>query len=243
MASLITAAVLVIGNEILSGRTHDTNTHTIAARLGEKGIVLREARVIPDDHDVIISTVRFLSGAFTHVFSTGGIGPTHDDITAECMAQAFDAPLHTHPDAFRILEAHYGADQFTQARQKMALIPKGAALIPNPVSAAPGFIIRNVYVMAGIPKIMVAMLDHVMTGIAGGPPVLSRTVTTSVGESYLAQGLGHIQADFPDLSIGSYPHMRDGKVGVALVARGTDATRLDAAEESLNQLVASFNLR
>ena len=209
-----TAALLVIGNEILSGRTQDKNINWVAVKLTERGITMLEVRVVPDVEARIIDSVRALSEAYDYVFTSGGIGPTHDDITAESMAKAFDAPLEKNAEAYEILERHYGKENLTSARLKMGLIPQSATLIPNPVSGAPGFIIRNVHVMAWVPKIMQAMLDHVLATLQGGAVVLSRTVTCDLPESRIAEGLAEIQNRWAEVDIGSYPHFQDGNFGV-----------------------------
>ena len=239
-ASIVTAAVLIIGNEILSGRTQDTNLNYIARGLGEVGVVLREARVIPDIPDTIIATVNTLRAAHDYVFTTGGIGPTHDDITSECVARAFGLPLTIHPDAHRMFLSYYAPGELNEARLRMAKTPEGATLIPNPVSRAPGFRMENVFVMAGIPSVMQAMFDNVKASLKGGPPVLSRTVSCSVPEGLLAQGLGEIQARHPDLDIGSYPFTRRGNFGVALVLRGREPAKLDAAKDEVAALIRTL---
>jgi molybdenum cofactor synthesis domain-containing protein len=237
---IVTAAVLVIGDEILSGRTKDANMGFLAERLTGLGIRLREARVVPDVPEEIVAAVNALRARYDHVFTTGGIGPTHDDITAECIARAFGVPLLRHPEAVRRLEAHYEAGQLNEARLRMANVPEGGTLIDNPVSAAPGFRIGNVYVMAGVPRIMQAMFDGIAPTLAGGDKVLSRTVTCDLGEGMIAAGLGAIAAEYPDLSVGSYPYFRAGKFGTSLVLRGTDAVRLSTATEAVRVLVVSL---
>lgn len=231
-----TAAVLVIGNEILSGRTLDKNTQYIAQKMVERGVRLVEARVIPDIRDKIIETLNTLRAQVDYVFTTGGIGPTHDDITAECVAAAFDVELEKNPEAFEVLKKNYTEGEFTPARQKMAMIPAGATLIPNPVSAAPGFIIGNVHVMAGVPKIMQAMMDHIAHGLAGGDVMLSETVTFDMPESEMAGTLAELQEKYPDVEIGSYPNYRDGKPSLNVVLRSTDAERLAAVTGELREL-------
>ncbi|MGF6228811.1 molybdenum cofactor synthesis domain-containing protein [Inquilinus ginsengisoli] len=237
---IVTAAVLVIGDEILSGRTKDANMGFLAERLTELGIRLSEARVVPDVPEEIVAAVNALRARYDHVFTTGGIGPTHDDITAECIARAFGVPLLRHPDAVRRLEAHYEAGQLNEARLRMANVPEGGTLIDNPVSAAPGFRIGNVYVMAGVPRIMQAMFDGIAPTLAGGDKVLSRTVTCDLGEGVIAAGLGAIAAVYPELSVGSYPYFRAGKFGTSLVLRGTDAEKLSSATEAVRSLVVSL---
>ncbi|WP_159996174.1 molybdopterin-binding protein [Roseomonas sp. 18066] len=240
-----TACLLIIGNEVLSGRTQDANLKFLATRLGEIGIPLREVRVIPDVPEVIIGTVNEVRAKFDHVFTTGGIGPTHDDITAECISAAFGVPWEPHPEAWKRLEAHYARQtppaEFNAARQRMATMPRGASLIDNPVSIAPGFIIGNVHVMAGVPRIMQAMFDGLAPTLRGGTPVQSRTVhARGMLEGAIAEGLGQIQKDFPELDIGSYPFYRSEGGGVALVAKGTDEARLDAAATAITAFIAGL---
>ncbi|MDQ1080165.1 molybdopterin-binding protein [Pseudoroseomonas cervicalis] len=237
-----TACLLIIGNEVLSGRTQDANLKFLATRLGERGIPLREVRVIPDVRETIIATVNEVRAKFTYVFTTGGIGPTHDDITAECIAAAFGVPWEPHPEAWARLEAHYARQdppaEFNPARQRMATMPRGATLIDNPVSIAPGFIIGNVHVMAGVPRIMQAMFDGLAPSLQGGTPVASRAVhANGMLEGRVAEGLGAIQARFPGIDIGSYPYYRPSGNGVSLVAKGTDPAQLDAALEQMTALI------
>lgn len=234
------AAVIIIGNEILSGRTQDKNINHIALKLGEHGVRLAEVRIIPDIEQKIIATIHELKPQVDYIFTCGGIGPTHDDITAECVAKAFGVPLETHPEAYAILEKHYGAADFTEPRQKMAKIPRGAALILNPVSAAPGFIIEGVYVMAGVPRIMQAMLDHVLATLKGGDIVHSRTVSSPLPESRIAEDLGQIQSRWPEVEIGSYPYFKDGTFGVSIVLRGVNEGALDQAAQEVESMIASL---
>lgn len=232
-----TAALAIIGNEILAGRTQDSNTPWIAERLTERGIVLLEVRIIPDQADIIISTVNDLRGRYDYVFTTGGIGPTHDDITAECVAKAFGVELERNELAFRMLEEHYGLTELTPPRAKMSLVPVGSTLIPNPVSAAPGFIIGNVHVMAGVPRIMQAMMDHVLGMIKAGKPILSNTVACNLPESEIAEDLTALQSRYPDIQIGSYPHYRGGAFGLNLVLRGISQRSLEQATEELVAII------
>jgi molybdenum cofactor synthesis domain-containing protein len=234
------AALVVLGNEILSGRTVDTNTPWIAERLTERGILLAEVRIIPDVEHLIISTINDLRKIYDYVFTTGGIGPTHDDITAECVAKAFDLPLVRDDEAFKVLETYYGIENLTPPRAKMALIPQGAKLIPNPVSAAPGFICENVYVMAGVPRIMQAMMDHVLNEIKAGKPILSNTVTCGLPESKVADDLTELQNKYPDIDIGSYPHYRGGVMGLSIVLRGTNNESLDLATARVLAIIKDF---
>jgi molybdenum cofactor synthesis domain-containing protein len=237
---IVTAAILVIGNEILSGRTQDTNLNYIARGLAEAGVVLREARVIPDIPDVIIATLNELRAKFDYVFTTGGIGPTHDDITSECVARAFGLALTIHPEAHRMFLSYYAPGELNEARMRMAKTPEGATLIVNPVSRAPGYRIGNVFVMAGIPRVMQAMFDGIKGGLQGGPPVLSRTVSCGLPEGILAKGLGEIQDRNSDLDIGSYPFTRRGTLGVALVVRGRDPVRLDRIKDEVAALIRTL---
>jgi molybdenum cofactor synthesis domain-containing protein len=234
------AAVLVIGDEILSGRTQDTNTAYIARWLGQLGIPVREARVVPDVPDEIIAAVRTLSARYAFVFSTGGIGPTHDDITADCMAAAFETGISYHPTVFAALAARYASmniGAFNEARQRMARIPFGASLIGNSVSGAPGFQIGNVFVMAGIPAVMQAMLEDVRPRLPASAPLMSVTVSAFIGEGSIAAGLAALQKKNPDVPLGSYPFSRDGRFGTALVARGTDSRRLGDIKAALADIM------
>lgn len=231
------AALIIIGNEILAGRTQDSNTQWIANKLTDHGIVLAEMRTIPDNQDKIVTTVNDLRPRFDYVFTTGGIGPTHDDITAESVALAFDTELERNDEAFRMLEEHYGLEELTPPRAKMCMIPKEATLIPNPVTAAPGFNLENVYVMAGVPRIMQAMLDHVLGTIKAGAPILSNTVACSLTESAIATDLGDLQSEYPEIILGSYPHYRGGALGLSLVLRGTNRTMLQEATDKLIKII------
>jgi molybdenum cofactor synthesis domain-containing protein len=230
-----TAAVLLIGNEILSGRTQDANLAYIGKRCTDLGIRLSEARVVADDKAAIVAACNALRGAYTYLFTTGGIGPTHDDITAECIAEAVGRPLIENPEAKALLESHYG-EAINPARLRMARTPEGAHLIENPVSVAPGFRVENVYVLAGIPKIMQAMFESLAPGLTGGAPILSRALEVNMAESMIAPVLSEAQAAFADgegtgaapVDIGSYPFARGGAFGVSVVLRSTDAARLDA---------------
>ena len=235
-----TAAMLVIGDEILSGRTRDANMHHLAQALTGHGIRLREFRVVPDEHDRIVAAINDLRAGHDHLFTSGGIGPTHDDITADAVAAAFGVAIDVRDDARAILEAHYQRTglELNAARLRMARIPEGATLIDNPVSAAPGFSLGNVHVMAGVPAIFQAMVASVLPGLAGGAPLLSQSLDIDRGEGEIAAALGELAARFPDLSFGSYPWVRNGAYGTQIVIRGADAGRLDAAMVELNAMVA-----
>lgn len=234
-----TAAMLVIGDEILSGRTRDANMHYLAGELTEVGINLAEVRIVSDDRDAIISAVQALSAAYDTVFTSGGIGPTHDDITADCMAAAFGQSIDVRDDARAILQVHYdkAGTELNEARLRMARIPERAALIDNPVSAAPGFIIENVHVMAGVPSVFKAMVASVLPTLTGGAPLISKTLTVHRGEGDIAGPLGALAEAYPDLSMGSYPFQRDGKYGSNIVVRGQDAALLD---EAMGKLAEAF---
>jgi molybdenum cofactor synthesis domain-containing protein len=237
---IVTAAVLIIGNEILSGRTQDTNLAYIATGLNEVGVTLREARVIPDIAETIIATVNELRAKYDYIFTTGGIGPTHDDITSESIAKAFGLPWTLHPDAHSLFLQQYKPGELNEARLRMAHTPEGASLIRNPVSRAPGFRIGNVFVMAGIPRVMQGMFDGIKHDLKGGRPMLSRTVSCHLAEGVVAKGLGEIQTRYSDLDIGSYPFYRRGEFGTSLVLRGRDKDRLAAGTEEVVALVRSL---
>ena len=234
---IVTAAVLIIGNEILSGRTQDQNLSYLATGLNSVGVTLREARVIPDITEVIVATVNELRRQYDYLFTTGGIGPTHDDITSECVAKAFGVPWTLHPEAHQIFLSHYKPGELNEARLRMAHTPEGASLIINPVSRAPGFRMGNVFVMAGIPRVMQAMFDAVKHDLRGGRPMLARTVSCHLPEGIIAKGLGEIQNRYADLDIGSYPFYRRGEFGTSLVLRGRDAVQLAAGTEEVIALV------
>jgi molybdenum cofactor synthesis domain-containing protein len=223
-----TAAILVIGDEILSGRTRDANMHFLAGALTDKGIALREVRVISDDHAVIVRTVQQLGAAYDHVFTSGGIGPTHDDITADAVAAAFATHIDVRDDARARLAAHYAKSrtELNEARLRMARIPDGASLIDNPVSAAPGFSLQNVHVMAGVPSVFQAMVASLLPSLTGGAPMLSESLRVIRPEGEIAGPLGQIATQFPDISFGSYPFIKDGVFGANIVVRGNDAGML-----------------
>jgi molybdenum cofactor synthesis domain-containing protein len=237
---MVTACVVIIGNEILSGRTQDENLAFLARGLNTVGVRLREARVIPDDAAVIAATVNAVRAQFDYVFTTGGIGPTHDDITAEAIAGAFGVPLVVHPEARRLLETHYRPGDLNEARLRMARVPEGAMLLLNPISRAPGFRIGNVFVLPGVPSIMQAIFDELKHRLKGGARVLSRSLSCRLGEGTIAADLTLLQGRYPDVEIGSYPYFRRGDFGVTLVLRGTDRARLDAATEELAALIRAL---
>ncbi|MEM7319367.1 MAG: molybdopterin-binding protein [Pseudomonadota bacterium] len=236
-----TAAMLVIGDEILSGRTRDANMHYLAGVLTEHGVDLNEVRIVSDTPSAIEAAVVALSGSYDHVFTSGGIGPTHDDITADCIARAFDTPISVRPDARALLEQHYknsGLD-LNDARLRMARIPDGARLIDNPVSTAPGFTLGNVHVMAGVPAVFRAMVASVMPDLSGGEPLLSQTLRVNRGEGDIAGTLSALATDYDDLTIGCYPFQTNGVFGANVVVRGTDGQRIDAA---VTRLAADLGL-
>ncbi len=237
-----TAAILVIGNEILSGRTQDANVQFIAQRLALRGIGLREVRVIPDVAMTIVGTVNALRAAFDHVFTTGGIGPTHDDITSPCVAEAFGVPWEPHEPTMRAMAALFPEGGFNAARRRMATLPRGALPIENSISVAPGFSIGNVHVMAGVPRIMRAMFEALEPRLGSYRPVRQSAVhAEGLPEGALAAGLEEIQLRFPTLDVGSYPYERpDGRHGVALVAKGTDEATLANAHEAIAALIAGL---
>ena len=234
-----TAAMLVIGDEILSGRTRDSNMHYLAGELTRHGIRMMEVRVVADDQPAIIAGVNALRAGYDHVFTSGGIGPTHDDITAEAIAAAFGVGISQRADALALLAAHYerAGLEFNAARRQMARIPDGATLIDNPVSTAPGFTIGTVHVMAGVPNIFQAMVASVMPTLTGGEPLLSQSLRVNRGEGEVAGPFGALAAEYPDLSMGSYPFIQNGAHGTNLVIRGTDAAQIDAA---MTRLAALF---
>jgi molybdenum cofactor synthesis domain-containing protein len=225
-----TACVLIIGDEILSGRTQDANLRYFARRFAELGIRLKEARVIPDAHDVIVETLNAVRPRYSYVITTGGIGPTHDDITAACVARAFGRAVVRHPDVVARMTAYFG-DRLNEARLKMAEVPDGpgVSLIETASTIAPGFRIENVFVLAGIPSIAQDMFEAFAPGLGRGAPMLSSNVGADVREGDIAAGLTAIQDKFPDVGLGSYPSLRDGAFHTSIVARATDQTRIDAA--------------
>ncbi|MEI2684968.1 MAG: molybdopterin-binding protein [Cypionkella sp.] len=234
-----TAAMLVIGDEILSGRTRNSNLYHLSGALTRHGLPLVEARIVADDHAAIVAAVNDLRTRYTHVFTSGGIGPTHDDITADAIAAAFGVPITHRADAMALLQARYDAmgQPFNEARQRMARIPDGARLIENPISTAPGFSLHNVHVMAGVPSVFESMLAGLLPSLTGGPPLLSQSLRVNRGEGDIATEFSALAAEFSDLSMGSYPFTFNGSFGTNLVIRGTDAARIDAA---MLRLVALF---
>ena len=229
------AAILIIGNEILSGRTQDTNTSTIAQWLNSIGVKVNEVRVIPDIENTIVDTVNHLRKVNNYVFTTGGIGPTHDDITAQSISKAFNLEYEIHKEAFKILETYYKVGEFNEGRQKMVWMPRNANLILNPTSGAPGFNVENVFCLPGVPSILKSMLGGLKNKIVGGDPILSHTISLKTVESEIANSLTNVQDNNKDLEIGSYPFFQAGKLGVSIVIRSEDQSKIDKSiKEILN---------
>ena len=223
----VNAAILIIGNEILSGRTKDTNTSTIATWLNSIGVKVEEVRVIPDIEQKIIDTLNFFRKTYDYVFTTGGIGPTHDDITAASVSKTFGLKYEIHKEAYKILEAYYKAGEFNEGRQKMVWMPENANLILNPTSGAPGFNVDNVFCLPGVPSILKSMLGGLTNSIVGGEPILSLTISLRTIESEIANSLTKVQDDNKDVEIGSYPFFQAGKLGVSIVIRSEDQSKID----------------
>lgn len=237
-----TAAMLIIGDEILSGRTRDANMPHLAAALFERGINLREARVVPDDADEIVAAVNALRRRYTHVFTSGGIGPTHDDITADCVARAFGVPIGVREDARAVLATNYAdpENELNDARLRMARVPEGAVLIDNPVSKAPGFTIGNVHVMAGVPAIFQAMVAGLLPRLTGGRPLMTQTLRVEVPEGRVASPLRTVAEAHPRVSIGCYPFNQGGRLGANLVLRADDEAALERAGEAVRAMVETL---
>jgi molybdenum cofactor synthesis domain-containing protein len=235
----VTACVLIIGNEILSGRTQDVNLNYIARTLGGWGIQVREARVIPDVTREIVAALNETRARYDYVFTTGGIGPTHDDITADCVAEAFGVDLVVHPEIARLIEQRPAPPDVMAARMRMARVPEGATLVANTTGGPPGFRMENVFVMAGIPMVMQAMLASLDGKLEGGPMVHSRSVTAYLGESQIAGALREIQSRYPSVDLGSYPFFREDRYGTTLVIRGTDEALLDAMLDDVKAAITA----
>ena len=233
----VNAAILIIGNEILSGRTQDTNTNTIALWLNSIGVRLQEVRVIPDIEKTIIDTVNILRKKYDYVFSTGGIGPTHDDITAQSISKALNLAYEIHKEAFKILETYYKQGEFNEGRQKMVWMPKNANLILNPTSGAPGFNVKNVFCLPGVPSILKSMLGGLKNKIIGGDPILSHTISLKTVESEIASSLTKVQDQNKDVEIGSYPFFHAGKLGVSIVIRSEDQFKIDNCSSQILKFV------
>ena len=223
----VNAAILIIGNEILSGRTQDTNTSSIALWLNSIGVKVHEVMVIPDIEAIIVDTVNHLRKVNDYVFTTGGIGPTHDDITAQSVSKAFNLKYEIHKEAFKILESYYKPGEFNKGRQKMVWMPKNAELILNPTSGAPGFNVENVFCLPGVPSILKSMLGGLRNRIVGGKPILSFTISLRTVESEIADSLTNVQNKNSDVEIGSYPFFQAGKLGVSIVIRSEEQSKID----------------
>ena len=233
----ISAGIIIIGNEVLSGRTKDINTSTLAKWLNTLGIKVKEVRVVPDDEIAIIHTVNFLRVRFNYIFTTGGIGPTHDDITAESISKAFKLEYGFHKEAFSILEKYYKPGEFNEGRQKMAKMPTTAKLILNPTSGAPGFYVENVFCLPGVPSILQSMIGGLNNILIGGDPILSKTISLRTVESEIAKSITDIQNNNDDVEIGSYPFFRSGKLGVSIVIRSPNKEKIDVCEAEILKLV------
>ena len=218
----VDAAIIIIGNEILSGRTQDVNVVSISKWLNKLGVRLEEVRVIPDTEDIIVKTINDVKKKFNYVFTTGGIGPTHDDITSRSIARAFNLSYGYHKEAYKILETYYGAENFNKGRKKMSMLPDKALLIFNPSSGAPGFIVDNVYCLPGVPSILKSMLGGLNSKIKGGKKILNKTIALRTVESEIASSLEKVQNNYKDVEIGSYPFFKQGEIGVSIVIRSTD---------------------
>ena len=238
----VNAAILIIGNEILSGRTQDTNTSTLATWLNSIGVIVKEVRVIPDLEKTIVDTLNILRKENHYVFTTGGIGPTHDDITAQSVSKAFGLKYETHKEAFKILEAYYKPGEFNEGRQKMAKMPENANLILNPTSGAPGFSIENVFCLPGVPSILKSMLGSLKNKIVGGEPVLSHTISLKTVESEIANSLTKVQDQNSDVEIGSYPFFHAGKLGVSIVLRSENQSKIDNCISQVLDFVKEKNI-
>jgi len=234
----VNAAILIIGNEILSGRTQDTNTSTIALWLNSIGVRVSEVRVIQDVEAIIVETVNHLKKVNDYVFTTGGIGPTHDDITAQSIAKAFNVEYEIHKEAFKILEAYYKVGEFNEGRQKMVWMPKDASLILNPTSGAPGFSVENVFCLPGVPSILKSMLGGLKNDIVGGQPILSHTISLRTVESEIASSLTNVQDNNKEVEIGSYPFFQAGKLGVSIVIRSENQPDIDNCASQILKFVA-----
>ena len=231
------AAILIIGNEILSGRTQDTNTSTLATWLNSIGVIVGEVRVIPDIEKTIIDTLNLLRTNYNYIFTTGGIGPTHDDITAESVSKAFGVKYEIHKEAYKILEAYYKPGEFNEGRQKMVWMPENAELILNPTSGAPGFSIQNVFCLPGVPSILKSMLGGLTNIIVGGEPILSHTISLKTVESEIANSLTNVQNKNKDVEIGSYPFFQAGKLGVSIVIRSVNQIKIDKCSTEILEFV------
>ncbi len=233
----INASILIIGNEILSGRTKDTNTNTLSLWLNSLGVKVKEVRIVPDEETVIVETLNYLRKQHSYVFTTGGIGPTHDDITSKSVSKAFNVKYQIHEEAYKILEKYYKPGEFNEGRQRMVWMPKDANLILNPTSGAPGFYIENVFCLPGVPSILKSMLGGLKNIIIGGKPILSNTINLRTVESEIANSLSKVQNENKDVEIGSYPFFKAGKLGVSIVIRSVDQSKIDLCNEQILNFV------
>ena len=233
----VNASILIIGNEILSGRTQDTNTSTLAIWLNSIGVIVGEVRVIPDVEKIIVDTVNLLRSTYDYVFTTGGIGPTHDDITAQSISKAFGIKYEAHKEAFKILEAYYKPGEFNEGRQKMVWMPEKAELILNPTSGAPGFRVENIFCLPGVPSILKSMIGGLKNKVVGGEPILSHTISLRTVESEIAKSLTKIQDQNKDVEIGSYPFFHAGKLGVSIVLRSEDKLKINNCNSQILKFV------
>ncbi len=233
----VNAAILIIGNEILSGRTQDTNTSTLATWLNSIGVKVNEVRVVPDIEKIIVDSLNILRKTNDYVFTTGGIGPTHDDITAQSVAKAFSLKYEIHKEAFKILEKYYKPGEFNEGRQKMVWMPKNAELILNPTSGAPGFSVDNVFCLPGVPSILKSMLGGLKNKIVGGNPILSQTISLKTVESEIANSITKIQDQNKDVEIGSYPFFHAGKLGVSIVLRSEYKSKIDDCNSQILKFI------
>ena len=238
----INAAIIIIGNEVLSGRTKDLNTSTLSIWLNSLGILVKEVRVIPDLEETIINTVNELKKKFNYIFTTGGIGPTHDDITAESISKAFNLDYGFHKEAFSILEKYYDAGEFNDGRQKMAKMPTSANLILNPTSGAPGFYVENVFCLPGVPSILKSMIGGLNNILVGGDPILNKTINLRTYESEIAESLTEVQNKNKEVEIGSYPFFRQGKLGVSIVLRSINQDKIDLCYSEILKFIKQKNI-
>jgi len=239
----IIAGIIIIGNEILSGRTQDTNSSTLSIWLNSLGIKVQEVRVIPDLEKIIVDNVNEFRKKFNYVFTTGGIGPTHDDITAASISKAFDLTYGLHKEAVSVLEKYYKPGEFTEGRQKMAWMPTKADLILNPTSGAPGFNVENVYCLPGVPSILKSMLGGIDHKLIGGKPILTQTINLRTVESEIAKSLSNVQDNNKDVDIGSYPFFRAGKLGVAIVLRSSEQSKINNCNSEILKFIKEKNIK
>ena len=239
----VNAGILIIGNEILSGRTKDTNTSTLAIWLNSIGINVAEVRVIPDIEKTIIDNLNIFRSTYDYVFTTGGIGPTHDDITAQSVSKAFGINYEVHKEAFKILEDYYKPGQFNKGRQKMAWMPANANLILNPTSGAPGFNVENVFSLPGVPSILKAMIGGLKNKLVGGAPIISKTIGLNTVESEIASYITQIQNKNKEVQIGSYPFFKSGKVGVSIVMRSENEILIDKCVKQIEDFIKIKNIK